>query len=108
IGSKGSGAAVRPAPKARKPARHRASAPAQSVWERLGERISPADYIPVLRSDLTWVREKPRHGDPYVMLADRGNAYFSLSEENDFIATRMDGTRRISDLVVEYFHQFGS
>ena len=54
------------------------------------------------------MREKTRHGDPYVMLADRGNAYFSLSEENDFLATRMDGTRRISDLVVEYFHQFGS
>ena len=42
------------------------------------------------------------------MVADRGNAYIRLSEEDDFVATRMDGTRRVADLVVEYFHQFGS
>jgi CRP-like cAMP-binding protein len=78
------------------------------VWERLRERISPADYTPTLRRDLTWVRFQTRHGEPYVMVADRGNAYIRLSEEDDFLATRMDGTRRVSDLVVEYFHQFGS
>ena len=64
--------------------------------------------MPVLRSDLTWVRFQTRHGEPYVMVADRGNAYFRLTEENDFLATRMDGTRRVSDLVVDYFHKFGS
>jgi CRP-like cAMP-binding protein len=63
----------------------------------------------VLRSDLTWVRTKTRHGDPYVMVADRANAaYIRLEEEDDFLASRMDGTRRIADLVVDYFHQFGS
>jgi putative peptide zinc metalloprotease protein len=61
----------------------------------------------VLRSDLTWVRTKTRHGDPYVMVADRGQAYIRLAEEDDFLASRMDGTRRIADLVVDYFHQFG-
>src|ERR1700682_2613006 len=82
--------------------------PGESVWDQLRERISPADYTPVLRTDLTWVRAKTRHGDPYVMLADRGHAYLRLGEEDDFLATRMDGTRRIADLVVDYFHQFGS
>ena len=62
----------------------------------------------MLRSDLTWVRTKTRQGDPYVMVADRGNAYVRLYEEDDFIASRMDGTRRVADLVVDYFHQFGS
>jgi CRP-like cAMP-binding protein len=82
--------------------------PAESIWERLRDRISPADYTPVLRPDLTWVRTKTRHGDPYVMVADRGNAYIRLYEEDDFVASRMDGTRRVSDLVVDYFHEFGS
>lgn len=62
----------------------------------------------MLRKDLTWVRFKTRHGEPYVMLADRGKAYIRLAEEDDFLATRMDGTRRVSDLVVEYFQQYGS
>jgi CRP-like cAMP-binding protein len=62
----------------------------------------------VLRRDLTWVRSKTRHGDPYVMVADPGHAYLRLEEEDDFLAVRMDGTRRVADLVVDYFHQFGS
>ena len=95
------------------PTRARRRAPAraarESVWDRLRERISPADYIPVLRRDLTWARTKTRHGDPYVMVADRANAaYIRLDEEDDFLASRMDGTRRIADLVVDHFHQFGS
>jgi putative peptide zinc metalloprotease protein len=91
-------------------ARRRAQARAarESVWERLRERISPADYTPVLRSDLTWVRTKTRHGDPYLMVADRGHVYIRLEPEDEFLASRMDGTRRIADLVVDYFHQFGS
>jgi CRP-like cAMP-binding protein len=82
--------------------------PAESIWERLRDRISPADYTPVLRTDLTWVRTKTRHGDPYVMVAERGKVYLRLADEDDFLASRMDGTRRIADLVVDYFHQFGS
>jgi len=97
---------VRPGPK--RPRAAKRGAPAVSVWERLGERISPADYTPVLRSDLTWARFKTRHGEPYVMLADRGHEYITLGEEDDFLASRMDGTRRVSDLVVDYFRQFGS
>lgn len=62
----------------------------------------------MLRGDLTWVRQKTRHGDPYVMVADRGHAYIRLAEEDDFLASRMDGTRRVADLVVDYFHEFGS
>ena len=42
------------------------------------------------------------------MVADPGHAYLRLEEEDDFLAVRMDGTRRVADLVVDYFHQFGS
>jgi CRP-like cAMP-binding protein len=42
------------------------------------------------------------------MVADRGRVYLRLTEEQDFLASRMDGTRRVADLVVEYFQQFGS
>lgn len=88
--------------------RSRATAPRVSIWERIGDRISPAEYVPELRSDLNWARFLTRHGDPYVMVADPGNAYFRLTEEDDFLASRMDGKHRVSDLVVEYFNKFGS
>jgi putative peptide zinc metalloprotease protein len=79
------------------------------VWDQIGERISPADYVPVLSPGLTWARTKTRHGNAYIMVADRPNAtYLRLEEEDDFLASRMDGTRRVADLVVDYFHEFGS
>ena len=89
-------------------ARPQSGTPRASIWERIGTRISPAEYVPRLREGLTWARHQTRQGEPYVMLADRGKAYFSLTEEDDFIASRMDGSRHVSDLVVEYFDRFGS
>jgi putative peptide zinc metalloprotease protein len=41
------------------------------------------------------------------MLADRPRKYLRLTQRDDFLAGRMDGTRSVSDLVVEYFHRFG-
>jgi putative peptide zinc metalloprotease protein len=41
------------------------------------------------------------------MLADRPRTYLRLGPEDDYVATQMDGTRRVSDLVVDYFHRFG-
>jgi CRP-like cAMP-binding protein/Zn-dependent protease len=78
------------------------------VWDRFAERASLGSYVPVLRDDLTWARMTTRHGRPNIMLADRPRKYLRVSERDDFLAQRMDGTRRVSDLVVDYFEQFGS
>jgi CRP-like cAMP-binding protein/Zn-dependent protease len=78
-----------------------------SVWGQVSEAVSVANYRPRLRSDLTWARLKSRRGSPYTMLADRPRLYLRLGPHDDFLATRMDGSRRVSDLVVDYFRQFG-
>ena len=79
-----------------------------SVWDRFAERVSLGSYVPVLRDDLTWARMKTRHGRPNIMLADRPRRYLRVSERDDYLVQRMDGTRRVSDLVVDYFERFGS
>jgi CRP-like cAMP-binding protein/Zn-dependent protease len=79
-----------------------------SIWDRLAERVSGGDYRPVLRPDLTWVRMRTRHGQPNIMLADRPRKYVRLSERDDQLAQLMDGSRRVSDLVVEYFRRYRS
>jgi putative peptide zinc metalloprotease protein len=78
-----------------------------SVWDRVSEAVSVANYRPRLRGDLTWARLKSRRGTPYTMLADRPRLYLRLGVQDDFLATRMDGSHRISDLVIDYFRQFG-
>lgn len=82
--------------------------PAVSVWDQVAERASPGDYRPRLRTDLSWVRMKTRHGLPNIMLADRPRKYIRLSQRDDQIVQLMDGSRRVSDLVVEYFRRFGT
>jgi CRP-like cAMP-binding protein len=79
-----------------------------SVWDRFAESVSLGSYVPVLRQDLTWARMTTRHGRPNIMLADRPRKYLRISERDDFLAQRMDGTRRVSDLVVDYFERFGT
>jgi CRP-like cAMP-binding protein len=79
-----------------------------SVWDSFAERVSLGSYVPVLRQDLTWARMTTRHGKPNIMLADRPRKYLRISERDDFLAQRMDGTRRVSDLVVDYFEKFGT
>jgi putative peptide zinc metalloprotease protein len=78
------------------------------VWDRFAERVSLGSYVPVLRDDLTWARMTTRRGKPNIMLADRPRRYLRMGERDDFLAQRMDGTRRVSDLVVDYFEHFGS
>jgi len=51
---------------------------------------------------------KTRHGLPNIMLADRPRKYIRLSPRDDQLVQLMDGSRRVSDLVVEYFRRFGS
>jgi CRP-like cAMP-binding protein/Zn-dependent protease len=79
-----------------------------SVWDQLAQRASPGDYRPTLRHDLTWGRMKTRHGLPNIMLADRPRTYIRLNERDEQIAQLMDGSRRVADLVVEYFRRYGS
>jgi len=78
-----------------------------SVWDQVSEAVSVANYRPRLRADLTWARLKSRRGTPYTMLADRPRLYLRLGPQDDFLAGRMDGSRRVSDLVIDYFHEFG-
>jgi CRP-like cAMP-binding protein/Zn-dependent protease len=85
-----------------------AASAAISVWDQLAERASPGDYRPTLRQDLTWARMKTRHGLPNIMLADRPHKYIRLNERDDEMAGLMDGSRRVADLVVEYFRRYGS
>ena len=79
-----------------------------SVWDHFSERVSLGSYVPVLRQDLTWARMKTRHGKPNVMLADRPRKYLRVGERDDFLVQRMDGTRLVSDLVVDHFEKFGT
>jgi CRP-like cAMP-binding protein/Zn-dependent protease len=79
-----------------------------SVWDSFAEHVSLGSYVPVLRRDLTWARMTTRHGKPNIMLADRPRKYLRISERDDFLIQRMDGTRRVSDLVVDYFEKFGT
>ena len=79
-----------------------------SVWDHFSENVSLGSYVPVLRQDLTWARMTTRHGKPNIMLADRPRKYLRISERDDFLVQRMDGTRRVSDLVVDYFEKFGT
>ena len=79
-----------------------------SVWDRFAEAVSLGSYVPVLRQDLTWARMTTRHGKPNIMLADRPRKYLRIGERDDYLAQRMDGTRRVSDLVVDYFEKFGT
>ena len=78
-----------------------------SVWDQISEAVSVANYRPRLRPDLTWAPLKSRRGTPYTMLADRPRLYLRLGPQDDFLASRMDGSRRVSDLVIDYFRQFG-
>jgi CRP-like cAMP-binding protein/Zn-dependent protease len=78
-----------------------------SVWDQVSEAVSVANYRPRLRADLTWARLKTRRGTRYAILADRPRLYLRFNPLDDFVASRMDGSRRISDLVVDYFRQFG-
>ena len=78
------------------------------MWDHFAERVSLGSYVPVLRQDLTWARMTTRHGRPNIMLADRPRKYIRISERDDFLVQRMDGTRKVSDLVVDYFERFGT
>jgi putative peptide zinc metalloprotease protein len=79
-----------------------------SVWDRFTECAGLGSYVPILRADLTWARLTTRHGKPNIMLADRPRKYLRIGERDDYLAQRMDGTRRVSDLVVDYFDKFGT
>ncbi|MDQ6711463.1 MAG: cyclic nucleotide-binding domain-containing protein [Candidatus Dormibacteraeota bacterium] len=79
-----------------------------SVWDQVAERAGAGDYRPQVRSDLTCVRMKTRHGLPNIMLADRPRKYLRLSSRDDELIQLMDGSRRVADLVVEYFRRYGS
>src|SRR5919204_879919 len=81
--------------------------PPVSVWDLIAERTSLGVYVPVLRQDLTWARMKTRHGKPNIMLADRPRRYLRIGDRDDFLIQRMDGSRRVSDLVVDYFERYG-
>ena len=82
--------------------------PRVSVWDRLAAAASPSGYVPILRSDLTWARMTTRHGRPSVMLADRPRRYLRIGERDDYLIQRMDGSRSVADLVVEYFDKYGT
>ncbi|MDQ6885173.1 MAG: cyclic nucleotide-binding domain-containing protein [Candidatus Dormibacteraeota bacterium] len=79
-----------------------------SIWDQVAEHAGAGDYRPQVRSDLTCVRMKTRHGLPNIMLADRPRKYLRLSSRDDELVQLMDGSRRVADLVVEYFRRYGS
>ena len=49
-----------------------------------------------------------RQGEPYFMVYLPDSEFLRLSGEDEYLARRLDGTRKISDLVVDYFERFGS
>src|SRR2546425_5829831 len=79
-----------------------------SVWDQLAERTSLANYRPQLRADLIWVRLRTRHGEPYAMVYRPGSEFLRLDEVDAYLAERMDGSRQVSELVVDYFERVGT
>jgi CRP-like cAMP-binding protein len=88
--------------------RPRAIAPRRSVWDDLAERTSLANYRPKLRADLIWVRLTTRHGEPYAMVYLPDSEFLRLDETDAYLTERMDGSRPVSQLVVDYFEKAGT
>jgi len=79
-----------------------------SVWDQLAERTSLANYRPELRADLIWVRLTTRHGEPYAMVYRPGSEFLRLDEVDAYLAERMDGSRQVSELVIDYSERAGT
>jgi CRP-like cAMP-binding protein len=86
----------------------RAAVPPRSVWDDLAERTSLANYRPEVRTDLIWVRLTTRQGEPYAMVYRAGSEFLRLSDVDAYLAERMDGSRPVSELVVDYFERAGT
>lgn len=87
-----------------------ADAPARAVWDQLDEAMSPAVYRPRLRDGLLWRELTSARGEEYVIVQNPDAAtYLRLAPDEFFLFERMDGSRTIQQLVVEYmleFHRF--
>jgi putative peptide zinc metalloprotease protein len=77
-----------------------------TVWEALGERLDPANYVPHLRLGLTWAHLRSRHGEHYTMLG-RDGSYLRLTEDEDRLASAMDGTRSVAALEAAQVEESG-
>ncbi len=85
-----------------------ATAGQRGVWDRLADALKPGAYRPRLRAELVQAAQhRSRAGEPYVVVKNRARpAYLRLTAREYALLELMDGTRSVSDLVVEYLLRY--
>ena len=82
------------------------------IWETLRERIDYSSFVPTPIPDLERVELRRRDGSPYTVVknphGDRGaGRYLRLEPADVALLELMDGTRTVSDIVVEHLQRTG-
>ncbi len=78
------------------------------LWAWLQERLDLAMYRPQAAPGVVASRLDGRDG-PYTVIKNPATkTYYQLGDRDTFLWELMDGTRTVKDLVVAYFHQYGS
>ena len=79
-----------------------------SLWDGLRDNLDLAFYKPEALADIEISDLTGRAGQYYVLKNPEEKTYLRLTKKDYFLWSRMDGTRTIKDLVVDYFSEFGS
>jgi len=77
-------------------------------WDGLRHKLDLAFYKPQALADIEVSDLTGRGGQYYVLKNPEEKTYLRLTKKDYFLWSRMDGTRTIKDLVVDYFSEFGS
>ena len=78
------------------------------LWDGLRDHLDLAFYKPQALADIEVSDLTGRAGQYYVLKNPEKKSYLRLTKKDYFLWSRMDGTRTIKDLVVDYFSEFGS
>src|SRR5439155_1967921 len=78
-----------------------------TVWERLGEQLSPVNDVPSLAPGEIEVRRFESRDGPYYMLKQvPRRVYVRLAPEDYFIFRQIDGRRSAAELALAYFVEY--
>ena len=78
------------------------------LWDWLCENLDLAFYKPQASTEVEISCLTGRDGQYYVLKNTHKKTYYRIGERDYFIWERMDGSRTVKDLVVEYFGEYGS
>jgi len=78
------------------------------LWERLEERVDPAEFHPKLAGDIEIKEFSPRRGNDYVVIRNPRDLNHLLLQPEDYdLMKMMDGTRSVKEMVFERFQEQG-